>query len=444
MLVYLNFQINLQLMDSRGNSSSESFESTASSSTEYSGSDDDSDRHSTTSSGGSRTKSKEDRKKGKEIKREESEHSNDSHVPAKFRRKNDEYSRRQDSPRRRRYSPRVRSPNDRDGKQRRMTIRNGERGRRSRSREYYRRRSSRSRSRERFHASNSRKRSPNSPDRFACTDIKKELSDGEGSDHKELDSLKKNAREDAIWTERRKERERRCEWGVRNVWGRSPLMHEIHEVYEEYERVERKLREEEEQLPQPLNLKAAKEAKKVNKEKKKKKEKEEKKHKKKHKESSSESEEEWVEVTAEMREAEAAREKLEEAIMIGPSIPDHLQQKNAALVDNTKRVNYGKDMLRGEAAAMASYIAQGKRIPRRGEIGLSSSEISEYEKIGYVMSGTRHKSMEATRLRKENQVMTAEEKRLLSGFTHDERKKKEEIVLQQFKSFIESKKGKNQ
>lgn len=66
--------------------------------------------------------------------------------------------------------------------------------------------------------------------------------------------------------------------------------------------------------------------------------------------------------------------------------------------------SYGKDMLRGEAAAMASYIAQGKRIPRRGEIGLSSAEISEYEKIGYVMSGTRHKSMEATRLRKENQV----------------------------------------
>lgn len=39
--------------------------------------------------------------------------------------------------------------------------------------------------------------------------------------------------------------------------------------------------------------------------------------------------------------------------------------------------------------------------------------------------------------------MTAEEKRLLSGFTHEERKKKEEIVLQQFRSFIESKKGKS-
>lgn len=62
-------------------------------------------------------------------------------------------------------------------------------------------------------------------------------------------------------------------------------------------------------------------------------------------------------------------------------------------------------MLRGEAAAMAAYIAQGKRIPRRGEIGLSSAEIADFEKIGYVMSGTRHKSMEATRLRKENQVL---------------------------------------
>ena len=39
-----------------------------------------------------------------------------------------------------------------------------------------------------------------------------------------------------------------------------------------------------------------------------------------------------------------------------------------------------------------------------GEIGLSSAEIQEYEKVGYVMSGTRHKAMEATRLRKENQV----------------------------------------
>lgn len=53
---------------------------------------------------------------------------------------------------------------------------------------------------------------------------------------------------------------------------------------------------------------------------------------------------------------------------------------------------------------MAAYIARGERIPRRGEIGLSSNEITDYERAGYVMSGTRHKAMEATRMRKENQV----------------------------------------
>lgn len=40
-------------------------------------------------------------------------------------------------------------------------------------------------------------------------------------------------------------------------------------------------------------------------------------------------------------------------------------------------------------------------------------------------------------------VMTAEEKRVLSGFTQEERKKKEELVLQQFRSFIDSKKNKS-
>ncbi len=38
---------------------------------------------------------------------------------------------------------------------------------------------------------------------------------------------------------------------------------------------------------------------------------------------------------------------------------------------------------------MAAYIAEGKRIPRRGEIGLTSDEIVAYEETGYVMSGSR-------------------------------------------------------
>lgn len=281
-----------------------------------------------------------------------------------------------------------------------------------------------------------------------------------GSESEQNDDEKgrrnQTAREDAFWAARREERERRGIDGVKSVWGHSPTMREIHEVYEEYEWLEEQRRKEieedevrkkkkwqksEKEKDEAMDGGNGEKEKKPKKEKDKSKKKLKKHKKKKHSSDSGSEEEEWVEVTKEMREAEAAKEKLEEAAMIGPTIPEYLVRKEAAL-SNSRPVNYGKDMLRGEAAAMAAYVAQGKRIPRRGEIGLSSAEISEFEKIGYVMSGTRHKSMEATRLRKENQVMTAEEKRLLSGFTHDERKKKEEIVLQQFRSFIDSKKGK--
>lgn len=36
---------------------------------------------------------------------------------------------------------------------------------------------------------------------------------------------------------------------------------------------------------------------------------------------------------------------------------------------------------------MAAFIADGQRIPRRGEIGLLSDQIEAFEKTGYVMSG---------------------------------------------------------
>jgi len=52
--------------------------------------------------------------------------------------------------------------------------------------------------------------------------------------------------------------------------------------------------------------------------------------------------------------------------------------------------SFGKALLPGEGAAMAAYILEGKRIPRRGEIGLTCDEIESYEKIGYVMSGSRY------------------------------------------------------
>lgn len=53
----------------------------------------------------------------------------------------------------------------------------------------------------------------------------------------------------------------------------------------------------------------------------------------------------------------------------------------------------------------------GMRIPRRGEVGLTSNQISAFEQEGYVMSGSRHQRMNAIRIRKENQVYSAEEKR---------------------------------
>lgn len=39
---------------------------------------------------------------------------------------------------------------------------------------------------------------------------------------------------------------------------------------------------------------------------------------------------------------------------------------------------------------MANYVATGKRIPRRGEIGLTADEIQTFEDLGFVMSGSRY------------------------------------------------------
>lgn len=102
-------------------------------------------------------------------------------------------------------------------------------------------------------------------------------------------------------------------------------------------------------------------------------------------------------------------------------------------------LDYGKALLPGEGAAMAAYIAEGKRIPRRGEIGLTSEEIDTYENTGYVMSGSRHRRMEAVRLRKENQIYSADEKRALAKFNHEERTKRENRILTQFRALVRKK-----
>ena len=39
---------------------------------------------------------------------------------------------------------------------------------------------------------------------------------------------------------------------------------------------------------------------------------------------------------------------------------------------------------------MAEFVKQNKRIPRRGEVGLTSEQIENFENRGYVMSGSRY------------------------------------------------------
>ena len=99
--------------------------------------------------------------------------------------------------------------------------------------------------------------------------------------------------------------------------------------------------------------------------------------------------------------------------------------------------DFGKALLPGEGAAMAAFVAEGKRIPRRGEIGLTSDEIAAYESVGYVMSGSRHRRMEAVRIRKENQIYSADEKRALAMFSKEEREKRESLIMGQFRDMVQ-------
>lgn len=56
------------------------------------------------------------------------------------------------------------------------------------------------------------------------------------------------------------------------------------------------------------------------------------------------------------------------------------------------------------------------------------------------MSGSRHRRMEAVRQRKESQVYTAEEQRMLAQLNVDEKRKKEAKMLAQFREMIEKRK----
>ena len=91
-------------------------------------------------------------------------------------------------------------------------------------------------------------------------------------------------------------------------------------------------------------------------------------------------------------EAAAARaEAAEEEKLVGPEAPSGSGFQVAA--------DYGTHLRPGEGSAMAAFVQAGKRIPRRGEVGLDSEEIETFERAGYVMSGNRHARMNAVRIR---------------------------------------------
>lgn len=101
-----------------------------------------------------------------------------------------------------------------------------------------------------------------------------------------------------------------------------------------------------------------------------------------------------------------------------------------------KPINYGVAMMPGEGEAIAQFVQKGKRIPRRGEVGLSAEAIENYEKLGYVMSGSRHKRMNAIRMRKENQVYSVEEQRALAMYNYEERAMRENALINDLKEIL--------
>jgi hypothetical protein len=100
----------------------------------------------------------------------------------------------------------------------------------------------------------------------------------------------------------------------------------------------------------------------------------------------------------------------------------------------------GTGLKRDEAELFSHYVQQGKRIPRRGEVGLSSDEIERYEKLGYVMSGSRHRKMNLARMKKEQLVYTAEEKRALAIYNLEEQQRRERNIINEMKYMWQNKK----
>eukprot|EP01029_Cantina_marsupialis_P029096 TRINITY_DN779790_c0_g1_i1.p1 TRINITY_DN779790_c0_g1~~TRINITY_DN779790_c0_g1_i1.p1 ORF type:complete len:235 (+),score=95.59 TRINITY_DN779790_c0_g1_i1:103-807(+) len=119
---------------------------------------------------------------------------------------------------------------------------------------------------------------------------------------------------------------------------------------------------------------------------------------------------------------------------VGPRVPEEMSKSAFSA-----GVDYGNNMLKGEAAAIAQFVQRGMRVPRRGEVGWTGEEIDSLEKLGYCMSGNRNKMMNAVRERKEAQVETAEEKKQLILSMIEAEEKKENDTIDQFRAIIQEK-----
>ncbi|KAF4026718.1 hypothetical protein G4228_018954 [Cervus hanglu yarkandensis] len=241
-----------------------------------------------------------------------------------------------------------------------------------------------------------------------------------GSD-KPWPSLLDKEREESLRQKRLSERERIGELGAPEVWGLSPKNPEPDS--DEHTPVE-----DEEPKKSTSSASTSEEEKKKKKKSSHSKERSKKRRKKKsskrkHKKYSDDSDSDSDSDTD-------SSEPEEPSDLIGPEAPKTLASQD------DKPLNYGHALLPGEGAAMAEYVKAGKRIPRRGEIGLTSEEIASFECSGYVMSGSRHRRMEAVRLRKENQIYSADEKRALASFNQEERRKRENKILASFREMV--------
>jgi len=101
---------------------------------------------------------------------------------------------------------------------------------------------------------------------------------------------------------------------------------------------------------------------------------------------------------------------------IGPQLPAKVQLAH---------IEMGTALFPGEWSALSAYREHGYLA--EGRQGLSFEQIHSYEDKGGVMCGSRHRWMEAVRLSKENQIYSAEKKRV--DYDFQERLKRENKVL---------------